>query len=68
MKYTYNVQNKTALNPRTTGPDGYVSSDGMWAVVPFGKKFILIHNGEQIEEFTSVSQAKKYIAKQKKSK
>ena len=26
-------------------PEGYVTKDGMWAAVPYGKKFIIIHNG-----------------------
>jgi hypothetical protein len=29
-------------------PEGYVTKDGMWAAVPFGKKFIIIHNGHQV--------------------
>jgi hypothetical protein len=67
MKYNYIIENKTVLSPRNNGPEGYVSNDGMWAVVPWGKKFILIHNGKQMEEFKTVAQAKKYILQAKKS-
>ena len=33
------------LEPNPGNPLGYVTNDGMWAAVPCGKKFSIIHNG-----------------------
>jgi ribosomal protein L13 len=38
----------------------------MWAAVPFGKKFMIIHNGEQIHVTGTLATAKSYINKQLK--
>ena len=46
--------------------DGYVTKDEMWAAVPFGKKYMVIHNGEQIQVFNTLDNAKAFIAKQTK--
>jgi|Laugrespbdmm15sd_2_1035082.scaffolds.fasta_scaffold120673_2 hypothetical protein len=44
--------------------DSYVSPDRMWAVIPYGKKFMSIHNGQQIKVHTSIEMAKKFIQKE----
>jgi len=45
--------------------DGYISSDGTWAAVPwYGKKYISIYNGEQICVHHSLETAKKFIQKE----
>jgi hypothetical protein len=45
--------------------DGYVSTDRMWAAVPWGKgKYISIYNGEQICVHHSLETAKKFIQKE----
>ena len=45
--------------------DGYISSDRMWAAVPWGKgKYISIYNGEQICVHHSLETAKKFIQKE----
>ncbi len=62
-----NIQNEGILNPKPGNPNGYVTKDGMWAAVPFGKKFIIIHNGEQVHLATNYSTAKSYILKQVKA-
>ena len=59
-----NIPNYGLLNPKPSEPSGYVTKDGMWAAVPFGKKFMIIHNGEQITVFQNLSSAKSYINKQ----
>jgi len=46
---------------------GYVTNDGMWAAVPFGKKFIVIHEGEQVHVAGTLATAKSYINKQIKA-
>jgi hypothetical protein len=44
-------------------PNGYVTKDGMWAAVPYGKKFIIIHNGQQVHTANNYKSAKSYIQK-----
>jgi hypothetical protein len=44
--------------------NGYVSSDRMWAAVPWGEKYISIYNGEQICVHHSLETAKKFIQKE----
>jgi hypothetical protein len=62
-----NIQNESLLNSTPGDPNGYVTKDGMWAAVPFGKKFVIIHNGEQVHTANNYSTAKSYIAKQVKA-
>lgn len=50
------------------GDDGYVTPDGMWAAVPYGKKYISIYNGEQICLHNTLETAKKFIQKNKSKK
>jgi len=58
-----NVQNETLLNPKPGYPNGYVTKDGMWAAVPLGKKFIILHNGQQVHIANNYKTAKTYIQK-----
>jgi len=62
-----NIQNESLLNPKTGDPNGYVTKDGVWAAVPYGKKFIIIHNGQQVHLANNYSTAKSYILKQVKA-
>ena len=62
-----NVQNEKLLNPKPGDPNGYVTKDGMWAAVPYGKKFMIIHNGVQIQVSNNYATAKSYILKQVKA-
>lgn len=62
-----NVQNEGILNPKPGNPNGYVTKDGMWAAVPYGKKFIIIHNGQQVHLANTYATAKSYILKQVKA-
>ena len=48
-------------------PEGYVTKDGMWAAVPFGKKFVIIHNGHQVHLANNYKAARAYISKEIKS-
>jgi hypothetical protein len=57
------------FKPLTDNPDqlGFVTPDGMWAAVPYGdKKFIIIHNGQQVHTALSIETAKSFIYKQTK--
>lgn len=49
--------------------DGYITPDRLWAAIPFGKKYMIIHNGKQISVHNTLETAKKIIQKQiKKTK
>jgi len=61
-----NIQNEGILNPKPGDPNGYVSKDGMWAAVPYGKKFIILHNGQQVHTANNYKSAKSYIQKSAK--
>jgi hypothetical protein len=63
-----NIQNESLLNPKPGDPNGFVTKDYGWAAVPFGKKFMTIHNGQQMEIHTNLTAAKKYIQQQIKTK
>jgi hypothetical protein len=58
------ISNYGLLNSKVSNPSGYVTKDGMWAAVPFGKQFMIIHNGEQIHVTGTLAVAKSYINKQ----
>ena len=49
-------------------PNGYVTKDGMWAAVPWGKKFVILHNGQQIHTANNYRSALTYIKKAMKGK
>jgi len=61
------IPNYGLLNPKSSEPSGYVTKDGMWAAVPFGKQFMIIHNGEQVHVAGTLTTAKSYINKQLKA-
>jgi hypothetical protein len=62
-----NIQNTTLLDPKAGHPNGYVTKDGMWAAVPWGKKFVIINNGQQVHTANNYTSAKSYIQKQLKA-
>jgi hypothetical protein len=62
-----NIPNYGLLSPKPSEPAGYVTKDEMWAAVPFGKKFMIIHNGEQVHVAGTLAVAKSYINKQLKA-
>ena len=59
-----NIPNYGLLNPKPSDPAGYVTKDEMWAAVPFGKQFMILHNGEQVHVSGTLLTAKSYINKQ----
>jgi hypothetical protein len=59
-----NIPNYGLLNPKPSDPAGYVTKDEMWAAVPFGKQFMILHNGEQVHVIGTLAAAKSYINKQ----
>ena len=61
------VDRPGVLNPKTGDPEGYVTNDGMWAAVPTGKKFMIIHNGSQVKIINTYKQAVNFILNQKKT-
>lgn len=40
--------------------EGFVTKDG-YAVVPWGKRFVIIYNGEQLVDVKTDKQAQKFI-------
>ena len=60
-----NIPNYGLLNPKPSDPAGYVTKDEMWAAVPFGKQFMILHNGEHV--CGTLTTAKSYINKQIKA-
>ena len=57
----------TILDTNPGNPLGYVTNDGMWAAVPMGKKFMIIHNGSQVKVINTYKQAVDFILNQKKT-
>jgi hypothetical protein len=56
------------LNDKPGDPDGYVTNDGLWAAIPCGKKFMIIHNGRHDKVCNTYKQSVDYITKQVKLK
>lgn len=63
-----NIQNEGILNPKPGYPNGYVTKDGLWAAVPWGKKFVIIHQGQQVHTSMNFKSAKSYIQNAVKGK
>jgi hypothetical protein len=59
-----NIQNSSILDANPGDPNGYVTKDLEWAAVPWGKKFVVIHNGHQVHTANNYQTAKSYIQKQ----
>ena len=66
MKGDYQRFYKKAMDEQT----GYVTKDGAWAAVPLmnSKKFVIIHDGEQVHTSRNFDCAKTYILKNKKKR
>jgi NADH:ubiquinone oxidoreductase subunit E len=60
------IPNYGLLNNTPSDSAGYVTKDGKWAAVPWGKKFVIICNGEQVHVSGTLAVAKSYINKQLK--
>ena len=61
-----NIPNSGLLNNVPSSPEGYVTKDGKWAAVPWGNKFVIICNGEQVHTSNNLTTAKDYIQKKVK--
>lgn len=48
--------------------DGYVSSDGNWAALPFGDKYMSIYRGQQICVHHTLETAKKFIQRENRKR
>ena len=55
------------LLPKPGNPLGYCTNDGMWAAIPCGKKFMIIHNGNQIKVLKTYRQSVDFIKNQLKT-
>lgn len=61
-----NIPNYGLLDPKPSGPSGFLTRDMLWAAVPFGKKFVILHNGEQVHTANNLDTAKAFIDKKVK--
>ena len=61
------IPNPGVLDATPGDPLGYVTNDGMWAAVPCGKKFMIIHNGSQVKVLSTYKQSVDFINNQLKS-
>ncbi len=64
MSSDYRRFYKKAMDEKT----GYVTKDGDWAAISLmgSKKFVIIHNGEQVHVCRNYDSAKNYILREKK--
>ena len=65
MKDRYYNHNSSMLHPKPVRD--YISPDGMWCVLPCGKKWMIIYNSTQLELTTSFDIAMRKLDKMKKS-
>jgi hypothetical protein len=63
-----NIQNESLLNSVPGDPNGYVTKNGEWAAVPWGSKFVILHQGRQVHTSNNYKTAKSYIQKAIKGK
>ena len=61
------ISNSSLLDSTPGDPLGYVSKDGVWAAVPWGKKYVILHNGRQVHTSNNLKSAKSYISKSSKA-
>ena len=61
------IPNPSILDAIPGDPLGYVTKDGVWAAVPFGNKFVIIHNGKQVHVSNNLKTEKSYISKNSKA-
>ena len=57
------VPHSSLLDNNPGDPEGFVSKDGVFAAVPCGKTFIIIHNGKQVHQCNTYKQSLAYIKK-----
>ena len=62
-----NVQNEGILDPTPGSPNGYVTKNMEWAAIPWGKKFIIVHKGQQVHTANNYKSAVSYIEKEVKA-
>lgn len=61
-----NIENESILDATPGSPNGYVSKNMEWAAIPWGKKFIIVHKGQQVHTAKNYKTAVSYIQKQVK--
>lgn len=47
--------------------EGFISHEGEYAAIPFGKKLMIIYRGQQLDVVNTTAQAHKYIKQHKKT-
>jgi hypothetical protein len=52
--------------PTSKVSDGFITPDN-YAAVPWGKRFVIIYNGEQLTDVSTILQAQKFIKQHRDS-
>ena len=52
--------------PTSKVSDGFETKDG-YAAVPWGKRYVIIYNGQQLEDVKTIAQAEKFIKQHRAS-
>jgi hypothetical protein len=47
---------------------GWISKNREWAIIPYGRKFMSIYNGQQISVHNSMDIAKRFVQREIKKK
>ena len=59
-KQTTSQKQKSSTTPTSKVSDGFETKDG-YAAVPWGKRLVVIYNGEQLTDVSTILQAQKFI-------
>lgn len=57
-----NLENPTILDPVCYFP-GLLTKNMEWAAVPYGTRFMIIHNGKQVQVANTIQSASNHIEK-----
>lgn len=66
MKKTTSQKQKSSTTPTSKVSDGFETKDG-YAAIPWGKKYVIIYNGEQLADVKTILQAQKFVKQHRAS-
>lgn len=66
MKKTTLQKQKSSTMPTSKVSEGFVTKDG-YAAVPWGKRLVIIYNGQQLTDVSTKLQAEKFIKQHRAS-
>jgi hypothetical protein len=65
-KQTTSQKQKSSTTPTSKVSEGFITQDN-YAVVPWGKRFVIIYNGEQLTDVSTKLQAERFIKQHRDS-